>query len=80
MRLVRGSPQSPGDKARQVLLLAPGVAFLTTGLLNLFPDFTAIAWSLVVIGLALLLAFARSQLRSRSRPHEAVTRADDSAP
>lgn len=77
MRLVGGIPESRGDRARQVLLLAPGVAFLTTGVLNLFPDFPAMAWILVVIGLVLVLAFTRARLRSRGRPHPAVPRAGD---
>ena len=74
-----GNPESRGDRARQVLLIAPGVAFLTTGVLNLVPGFPAMAWTLVVIGLLLVLAFARARLRSRSRPHVAVPRVGDPA-
>jgi hypothetical protein len=55
------------DTVRQALLLAPGTAMVTTGLISLFHQASALGWLVFAVGLVLLLAFVRSKLRSRGR-------------
>lgn len=71
---------SRGDRARQTLLLGPGVALVTTGLLSLFRDLTVVGWSVFIIGLALLLTFTRATQRNRSRATATANEADGSRP
>jgi hypothetical protein len=65
-------PAKREGRARRSFLLAPGVAFSTTGLLSLFDDMTVVGWSVFSIGLVLLLAFTRAERRSRRRSREAA--------
>jgi hypothetical protein len=65
-------PVKREGRARRSLLLAPGVAFSTTGLLSLFDDMTVVGWSVFVLGLVLLIAFIRAERRSRRRSREAA--------
>jgi membrane protein implicated in regulation of membrane protease activity len=58
------------DRARQALLLGPGVGLFVVGLLSPFLHLTALGWVVLAVGVLLLLAYARPALRRRrqSRP------------
>jgi cell division protein FtsW (lipid II flippase) len=56
------------DTIRQVLLLGPGMALTTLGLISLFRDAgTALTWVVLAAGLLLMVAYGRSRLLSRPR-------------
>jgi hypothetical protein len=65
--LVVTGPRRPGDKARQLLLLSPGMAFATAATISLLRKQSVVGWTIFVLGLVFLLAFAGAILRSRQK-------------
>jgi hypothetical protein len=62
---VNAWPVKQEGRGRRSLLLAPGTAFTTTGLLSLFDHMTVVGWSIFILGLVFLLAFTQAERRSR---------------
>jgi Flp pilus assembly protein TadB len=60
------------DRARQALLLGPGVGLFVVGLLSLFRHLTALGWVVLAVGVLLLLAYARPALRRRRQSRAAA--------
>ena len=56
------------DSLSQMLLLGPGVAMTTVGLISVLRHSTAvIAWIVLAFGVVLLLTYRRARLRGRIR-------------
>lgn len=58
-------PRTRADRASQSLLLGPGVALVGVALVSLLRRTTVIGWTLLALGLVLMLAYIRSTLRAR---------------